>query len=94
MPGIRLAPRAEQDVEAILAWTHEAFGEKARFRYKVLLPRAILDVAESPERVGSHERPEITDTARTYHLSIKRVRFGEPEFCDISFLASSRSSIL
>ena len=108
-------------------------------------------MAEPPEGVGSHDRPEITDTARTYHLRhsrdpvnksiervqhlrhfllfrisgdgmveigrvlhdamdlernlpegsrqegrgrIKHVRFGEPEFWNISFLASSRSSIL
>jgi len=63
-------------MEAILTWTHEKFGEKARLRYEALLARAIMDVAEAPERAGSHARPEIAPEARTYHLrhSGNRVR--------------------
>ena len=74
MARYRLSPQAEQDIEAILAWTHEKFGEKARLRYEALLTRAILDVAEIPERVGSHHRPEIRAGARTYHLRHSRDR--------------------
>ncbi|RUL84611.1 type II toxin-antitoxin system RelE/ParE family toxin [Tautonia sociabilis] len=72
MAHYRLSPQAEQDIEAILAWTHEEFGEKARLRYEALLIRAILDVAEAPECVGSHDRPEIVAGARTYHLRHSR----------------------
>ena len=72
MAQYRLSPQAEQDIEAILAWTDEEFGEKARFRYEALLIRAILDVAENPGRVGSHDRPEIMAEARTYHLRYSR----------------------
>jgi toxin ParE1/3/4 len=74
MAGYRLSPQAEQDIEAILAWTHERFGEKARIRYEALLTQAILDVADSPERAGSHVRPEIAASARTYHLRHSRDR--------------------
>src|SRR3954462_5652422 len=74
MPKYRLSPQAERDIEAILEWTHENFGEKARLRYEALLTRAIMDVAEDPERVGSHDRPEIAVAARTYHLRHSRDR--------------------
>lgn len=65
MRPYRVSPRAEQDIEAIFAWTHEEFGEKARVRYEALLIRAMLDVAASPERAGSQDRPDIAASART-----------------------------
>jgi len=68
MTEYRLSPLAEQDMETILEWTHEEFGEKARIRYEALLTRAIMDVTEAPERMGSHDRPEIAAGARTCHL--------------------------
>ena len=74
MPEYRLSPLAEQDIETILEWTHEEFGEKARIRYEALLTRAIMDVTEAPERMGSHDRPEIAAAARTYHLRNSRDR--------------------
>ena len=70
----RLTPQAEQDIEAILVWTHEEFGEKVRRRYEALLTRAIMDVAENPERTGSRARPEIAVAARIYHLRHSRDR--------------------
>jgi toxin ParE1/3/4 len=70
----RLSPQAEQDIEAILVWTHDEFGEKVRRRYEALLTRAIMDVAENPERTGSRARPEIAVAARTYHLRHSRDR--------------------
>ena len=74
MPDYRFSPRAETDIAAILEWTHENFGEKARVRYEALLVRAIRDVAEAPERAGSRARPEIAGEARTYHLRHSRDR--------------------
>ena len=72
MPRFRLSPQAEQDIEAILAWSHEQFGERIRFRYEELLTQAILDLADDPRRVGAQERPELTDGAFTYHLRHSR----------------------
>src|SRR5579864_1307853 len=67
---------AEQDIESILLWTQDEFGERARMRYEALLGQAIVDLAEKPDRAGSHARPEIGPLARTYHLwhSRKRVK--------------------
>ncbi len=69
-----ISPAAERDIESILAWTHEQFGREGRLRYEALIVRAILDVADDPERAGSHTRPEIAVAARTYHLRHSRNR--------------------
>ncbi|MGC1272160.1 MAG: type II toxin-antitoxin system RelE/ParE family toxin [Planctomycetaceae bacterium] len=72
MPQYRLSPLAEQDLESILAWTHEHFGERGRLRYEALLLRAILDVADDPQRSGCRPRPELAAGAMTYHLLSSR----------------------
>jgi toxin ParE1/3/4 len=68
MPEFFVSPLAELDVEAVLEWTKDRFGEDVRLRYKALLTRAILDVANNPELPGSHRRREIDSSARTYHV--------------------------
>ncbi|MBN1912312.1 MAG: type II toxin-antitoxin system RelE/ParE family toxin [Pirellulales bacterium] len=74
MPVFVLSRLAETDIESILMWTQERFGEAGRLRYEALLIRAILDVAENPHRAGCQNRPEITADARTYHLWHSRNR--------------------
>jgi toxin ParE1/3/4 len=74
MARYRLSALAELDIETILEWTHEQFGDKARVRYEALLIRAIMDVTERPERAGSRDRSEIAASARTYHLRHSRDR--------------------
>ena len=68
MPAFLISPVAERDLESILVWTQEHFGEQARLCYEALLAQGIADVAKEPDRGGSHHRPEIADAARTYHL--------------------------
>lgn len=74
MARYRLSPQAELDIEVILKWTQDEFGDRARRRYEALLARAIADVAEAPDRAGSRDRPEIAVQARTYHLRQSRDR--------------------
>ena len=74
MASYILAPAAKEDLEAILRWSHEHFGEEARLRYEALLVRAILDIAEDANRAGSQQRPELADAARTYHIRNSRDR--------------------
>ena len=69
-----IAPTAQRDVESILVWTHEHFGELARLRYEAILCQAIVDVAENPDRTGCHLRTEIAAGVRTYHLWHSRNR--------------------
>jgi toxin ParE1/3/4 len=72
MVQIRLSPEAQEDIEAILAWSHREFGEQVRLRYEELLVQAMLDLAEDPSRVGSQERPELAKGAKTYHIQHSR----------------------
>ena len=74
MPRYVISPTAERDMESILAWSEDRFGVQGRLRYEALLVRGILDVAEDPQRPGSHTRSEIAAGARTYHLSHCRLR--------------------
>src|SRR5437762_2953873 len=74
MPRCVIAPAAVEDIESLLAWTHEHFGEKARLRYEALLLRGMLDIANQPDLPGSSRRPEIAASARTYHLAHSRKR--------------------
>lgn len=68
MAQYTVAPAAQRDIDAILLWTAEHFGEDARRRYAALLVQAILDVAADPHRAGTIRREEIAPAARTYHL--------------------------
>jgi len=74
MTQFRLSPQAEQDVEAILARSHEQFGERVRLHYEELLTQAILDLTEDPRRMGVQERPELANGVFTYHLRHSRDR--------------------
>ena len=72
MPKYVLSSAAETDIEGILAWTEEHFGESARLRYEALLVQAIIDVGSDPHRAGCQARPEIARSASTYHLFFSR----------------------
>ncbi len=74
MPRFVIAPAAAADIESILGWSDEHFGESGRLRYEALLVQAIFDLAEQPERPGVHCRPEIAKRAGTYHLLNSRDR--------------------
>ncbi|MGA2035053.1 MAG: type II toxin-antitoxin system RelE/ParE family toxin [Thermoguttaceae bacterium] len=74
MPHYVISPAAERDIQSILAWTDERFGLQGRLRYETLLVRAIVDVADDPQRTGSQTRLEIAPAARTYRLWHSRDR--------------------
>ncbi len=74
MARYAISAAAERDIHGILAWAHQRFGVQGRLRYESLLIRAILDVADDPQRTGSQMRPEILPAARTYHLWHSRNR--------------------
>jgi toxin ParE1/3/4 len=69
-----ISPATERDIQAILSWTHERFGQRGRLRYESLLVRAIQDVAENPKRIDSRSRSEIAMDSRTYPLWHSRNR--------------------
>lgn len=74
MARYRFSPLAEEDIEAILAWTDRQFGEQTRLRYEELLVQAMLDLADNPERAGTLKRPELAKGVSTYHLRHSRDR--------------------
>jgi toxin ParE1/3/4 len=74
MARFHLSSLAQQDIEAILAWTHRELGESMRLRYEELLIQAMLDLADDPGRVGSTARPELMPGVFTYHLHYSRNR--------------------
>ena len=77
MARFRLSPAAERDLETILGWTHEQFGESVRLRYEALLVQAMLDVCADPTRAGCQARPELAKNAFTYHLAFSRDRVAQ-----------------
>ena len=74
MARYRLSAAAQADIVAILAWTHEQFGEAARNRYESLVVAALRDIAIEPLRAGSIERPELGKGVRSWHLRLSRER--------------------
>ncbi|MEI2639922.1 MAG: type II toxin-antitoxin system RelE/ParE family toxin [Microthrixaceae bacterium] len=71
---IRITESAQSDINEILRWTANNFGDEAAQRYLALVTAAIFDVAEDPERVGSISRPELGPAAMTWHLRLSRSR--------------------
>lgn len=84
MAPLRLSQEAQEDIEAILAWTDEQFGEGIRVRYEELLAQAFLDLAEDQGRPGTLRRPELAKGAFTYHLRHSRDRVSRSKGRGIS----------
>ena len=74
MARLRLSAAARADIVALLAWSAERFGDRARDRYETLLATALADLANDPMRLGSAARPELGDSIRSYHLRHSRAR--------------------
>jgi toxin ParE1/3/4 len=71
-----VATAARHDIDSILLWSYENFGEQARLRYAALLAQPFFLVAEGPQRAGTVHRDEIAPGARTYHLLHARNHVG------------------
>lgn len=69
---ILLSPAARQDIHDVLIWSLDKFGANAAARYRALLIQALRDLEVDPVRPGSRTRPELHESARTYHLALSR----------------------
>jgi toxin ParE1/3/4 len=49
MHRARLSRLAQADIEAVLAWSAENFGEPAWLRYAALIAAGIRDIAAGPQ---------------------------------------------
>ena len=65
---LRLTGAARNDIKAILRFSEREFGETTRTRYKALLDRALLDLAEDPGRAGVKEASDLRVGHFLYHL--------------------------
>lgn len=77
MAVVRLTDSAQSDVLAILAWTHEQFGEESRRRYEALITTAVVDAALLGEAGGLKPRPELGADVCSWHLANSRFRTRE-----------------
>jgi toxin ParE1/3/4 len=76
-PGLlrlRISNAAKADIEDLLAWSEQRFGEAARRRYEAPLTRALRDVAEDALRAGVRARPELGAGVFSDHLFFSRRR--------------------
>jgi toxin ParE1/3/4 len=70
---VRLSFAAEADVDDIVFWTTDRFGEAQARTYESILKKALLSLRDGPARAGSKSRPGIAPrlyslhTARTSH---------------------------
>lgn len=69
---VTIADAARLDIEEILRWSFETFGDLACQRYEMLLTQAIVDLSDNQERLGSKVRPELGDGVRTFHISLSK----------------------
>jgi len=78
MRTVRISAPADADITDILVWSAEHFGPSVQARYAQLMDRAIRDLADDAERLGSRVRPELGAGYRTYHLALSRERARDP----------------
>jgi toxin ParE1/3/4 len=71
---IVVAHAARDDLEDILEWTTDTFGNIGRRRYEALIQSALTDLTTDPNRIGTRQRNDIGKGICTYHLSSSRKR--------------------
>lgn len=72
MPKYRISNAARADIVDILRLSQTQFGDQARQRYQTLILVALRALADTPYRIGSHDRDELAPGLRSYHLTHSR----------------------
>lgn len=72
MPQYRISNAARTDIVDILRLSQAQFGDQARRRYQALILAALQAIADTPYRIGSHDRDELAPGLRSYHLIYSR----------------------
>jgi len=78
MAAYRLSKPAEAQIDEILAWSHEKFGEMTREQYAALLVQAMEDVASHPGRKPVLWKRAASGEVGVYHISQSRKHVGDP----------------
>lgn len=66
---VRLAAAAEADIEDILRWTAERFGERQAQTYANTFAAALEELSEGPEASGARARGEVAKGLFTLHVA-------------------------
>jgi toxin ParE1/3/4 len=74
----RLSGPAEAQIDEILNWSQEKFGELTRERYAALLVKAMEDVADYPRQKSVSWKGTSSGTVGIYHISRSREHVSDP----------------
>lgn len=72
----RLSPTAQADLDDILAWSVENFGDRGADRYAALIFAALSDISSDPHRPGVVLRDDWGAGIISWHLRGSRLRAG------------------
>ena len=78
VPQYRISNAARTDIVDILKLSQTQFGDHARRRYQALILAALQAIADTPYRIGSHDRDELAPGLRSYHLIFSRQQARHP----------------
>lgn len=78
MAEYRLSAPAEAQIDQILEWSQEKFGDLARERYAALLVAAMENVAESPDQAAVVWKRSGRANLGIYHVRHGRHRVPDP----------------
>lgn len=67
--NVRLSSAAETDVDDILFWTADRFGEGQARAYENILKKAVSSLRHGPFTVGSKPRPDIAPGLYSLHIA-------------------------
>ena len=65
---LRFSKLAVRDMENVLIYTLNHFGERKHREYRELLKQALKEMAANPRRWPARQRPEIHRDAWTFHI--------------------------
>lgn len=69
--SVYLTERATQDIDNIIDWTLKHFGQQQMRTYANLIGNGLTKLAQGPESLGVHKRPELGKNIATLHLGQK-----------------------
>jgi toxin ParE1/3/4 len=88
---LRITHQAAADIEHVLRYTYQQFGQRKHDEYQQLIRLALHTLTTKPEAAPSKARPEIHPEVRTLHLARRKMRarhfilyrVSEDEFVDV-----------
>jgi toxin ParE1/3/4 len=94
VPQYRISNAARTDIVDILKLSQTQFGDHARQRYQALILAALQAIADTPYRIGSHDRDELAPGLRSYHLIFSRQQARHPSPRHIMFYRVASDDVI